>query len=185
MTKILKKVQLNTEQSTPKSADPTKGTQENPYSQEEFSGFPEGTWKGGYVEGAGYVAPATRGSYPDTGNVLYPGIYVDAGKFQADHEDVNNWSHDGIGTTVNVNWTSGYTGNANLYGDPDWFQSGINASINRSNSNQPRNVVLAHWKKISDGVYHAVVEEKPSEYSTHIISSYEYTMEELETGHKP
>ena len=37
MAKILKKVQL--------SADPTKGTQENPYSQEEFAAVPEGTWK--------------------------------------------------------------------------------------------------------------------------------------------
>ena len=30
MNKILKKVQLSTEQSTPMSADPTKGTQTNP-----------------------------------------------------------------------------------------------------------------------------------------------------------
>ncbi len=183
MGKIIKDIKIDAQKETAYQVGPTKGTQENPYSQEEFAAVPEGTWKGGYVEGAGYVAPANRGSYPDTGNVLYPGIYVDAGKFQADHEDVNNWSHDGIGTTVNVNWTSGYTGNANLYGDPDWFQSGIQASIVREV--HLGNVIMAHWKKISDGVYHAVVEEKPSEYSTHIISSYEYTMEELLEGHKP
>ena len=56
MTKILKKVQLSTEQSTPKSADPTKGTAENPYSQVEMATLQEeGTWNGGYVEGMGLV----------------------------------------------------------------------------------------------------------------------------------
>lgn len=56
MTKILKKVQLSTEQSTPKSADPTKGTQINPFTQEEMTALQEeGTWNGGYVEGMGLV----------------------------------------------------------------------------------------------------------------------------------
>lgn len=183
MNDFLKTIKLDAQSESSMKDDPTKGTQENPYSQEEFAAIPEGVWKGGYVAGAGYVAPAARGSYPDTGNVQYPGIWVDAGKFQADHEDVNNWSPNGIGTTVNVTWDSGYTGNANIYGDPDWIQSGIKASIVREV--HLGNVIMAHWKKISDGVYHAVVEEKPSEYSTHIISSYEYTMEELLEGHKP
>ena len=58
MTKILKKVQLSTEQSTPNSADPTKGTQTNPYTQVEMATLQEeGTWNGGYVEGMGYMAP--------------------------------------------------------------------------------------------------------------------------------
>lgn len=58
MTKILKKVQLSAEQSTPKSADPTKGTQTNPYTQVEMASLQEeGTWNGGYVEGMGYIVP--------------------------------------------------------------------------------------------------------------------------------
>ncbi len=63
MTKILKKVQLSTEQSTPKSADPTKGTQTNPYTQVEMATLQEeGTWNGGYVEGMGYIVPMMMGS---------------------------------------------------------------------------------------------------------------------------
>jgi hypothetical protein len=58
MNKILKKVQLSTEQSTPKSVDPTKGTKINPYTQEEMATLQEeGTWDGGYVEGMGYIVP--------------------------------------------------------------------------------------------------------------------------------
>ena len=58
MTKILKKVQLSTEQSTPKSADPTKGTVTNPFTQVEMATLQEeGTWNGGYVEGMGYIVP--------------------------------------------------------------------------------------------------------------------------------
>ena len=58
MNKILKKVQLCTEQSTPKSEDPTKGTQTNPYTQVEMATLQEeGTWNGGYVEGMGYIVP--------------------------------------------------------------------------------------------------------------------------------
>ena len=48
MTKILKKVQLSTEQSTPKSADPTKGTITNPFTQVEMATLQEeGKWNGG------------------------------------------------------------------------------------------------------------------------------------------
>ena len=56
MTKILKKVQLSTEQNTSQSADPTKGTQTNPFTQEEMTQLQEeGIWNGGYVEGMGLV----------------------------------------------------------------------------------------------------------------------------------
>lgn len=62
MNKILKKVQLSTEQSTPKSEDPTKGTQTNPYTQVEMATLQEeGTWNGGYVEGMGLVPMMTEG----------------------------------------------------------------------------------------------------------------------------
>jgi hypothetical protein len=183
MAKILKKVQL--------SADPTKGTQENPYSQEEFAAVPEGTWKGGYVEGAGYVAPATRGSYPDTGNVLYPGIYVSAGAFISDDDVLNNLYL----TEINVDWTSGYTGNANLYGDPDWYKSNIRANadakvryvsthayVDRSELITP---VVPYWKKIQDGVYHAAVQLKYRIFNNTYTFIKEFTLEELESGHKP
>ena len=69
MTKILKKVQLNTEQTTSQSADPTKGTQTNPYTQVEMTQLQEeGTWNGGYVEGMGYIVPVT--------NFILPTIYI-------------------------------------------------------------------------------------------------------------
>lgn len=56
MTKILKKVRLSAEQSTPMSADPTKGTQTNPYTELEMRMLQVNeTWPGGYVEGVGYV----------------------------------------------------------------------------------------------------------------------------------
>lgn len=71
MAKILKKVQLSTEQSARKSADPTKGTQTNPYTQGEMASLQEeGTWRGGYVEEIGYVVPCT--SYNN-----YMGIFDD------------------------------------------------------------------------------------------------------------
>lgn len=67
MNKILKKVQLSTEQSTPMSADPTKGTAENPYSQVEMATLQEeGTWNGGYVEGMGYIVPMMMGLNSDS-----------------------------------------------------------------------------------------------------------------------
>lgn len=39
MVKIIKKVKLNAPKSSSSSSDPTKGTQENPYTQEEFYAF--------------------------------------------------------------------------------------------------------------------------------------------------
>ena len=71
MNKILKKVQLSTEQSTPMSADPTKGTQTNPYTEQEMRMLQANeTWPGGYVEEIGYVVPCTS-SYN------YMGIFDD------------------------------------------------------------------------------------------------------------
>jgi hypothetical protein len=71
MTKILKKVQLSAEQSTPMSADPTKGTQTNPYTQVEMAQLQEaGAWNGGYVEGMGYIVPMM--SMLDNLSVNYP-----------------------------------------------------------------------------------------------------------------
>ena len=56
MNKILKKVKLNAPASTSTGVDPTKGTQTNPYTQEEYRVMSlENDWKGGYVEGEGYV----------------------------------------------------------------------------------------------------------------------------------
>lgn len=69
MTKILKKVQLSTEQSTPKSAEPTKGTQTNPYTEQEMRMLQEqSAWNGGYVEGMGYIIPVT--------NFILPTVYI-------------------------------------------------------------------------------------------------------------
>jgi hypothetical protein len=73
MTKILKKVQLSTEQSISKSADPTKGTQTNPFTQVEMATLQEeGIWNGGYVERMGYVpSNANYGGMSDSGYYIY------------------------------------------------------------------------------------------------------------------
>lgn len=77
MTKILKKVQLSTEQSTPMSADPTKGTQTNPYTQVEMATLQEeGTWNGGYVEGMGYIVPMMMGSDSGSGSGEHGTTYI-------------------------------------------------------------------------------------------------------------
>lgn len=39
MIKIIKKVKVNAPKRSSSSSDPTKGTQENPYTQEEFHAF--------------------------------------------------------------------------------------------------------------------------------------------------
>lgn len=73
MTKILKKVQLSTEQSARKSVDPTKGTQTNPFTQVEMATLQEeGIWNGGYVERMGYVpSNANYGGMSDSGYYIY------------------------------------------------------------------------------------------------------------------
>lgn len=182
MTKLIKKVTLDRMSNTQRATDPTKGTAANPYSLAEMESSASGTWPGGYVEGVGYVTPASNGSspYPDTGNVLYPGIWVDGGRFQADHENFITVSND---TTVNVWWDSGYTGNMNTMGDPDWVHSNISADATPKSQSYV-GVITAHWKKIADGEYHAVIANRNSEAGS-ILSSLEYTLEELLMGIKP
>lgn len=169
MTKILKKVQLSAEQSTPMSADPTKGTAENPYTQEERAAFPQGTWPGGFVQGVGFV-PGTKGnpepmtspsiSYPDDGTIIYPGIYVPAGSYTAQHFHFDN--NRNFDSQLNLAWGSGYTGTSS-FGIPNWGRSNIAHSIIFNlypyNIDLCRKEVLGpinpnvHWKKISNGVY--------------------------------
>ena len=58
MAKIIKKVTLNAPASTSTGVDPTKGTQTNTYTQEEFYSLLDlGIWSGGWVEGMGYAIP--------------------------------------------------------------------------------------------------------------------------------
>lgn len=69
MAKILKKVQLSTEQSISQSADSTKGTQSNPYTQEEMAQLQaQETWQGGYVEAMGMVPAMTDGMGASSGS---------------------------------------------------------------------------------------------------------------------
>jgi len=115
-------------------------------------------------------------SYPDTGNVLYPGIFIEGGRFQADHENFNGSTDN----TVHVWWDSGFTGNANIYGDPEWFHSNISAYTDLNSS---AGLVTANWAKVSDGVYKAEVHHRLSEKGSS-LEMKEYTMEELLSGHK-
>ena len=61
MTKILKKVKLNAPASTSTGVDPTRRSDTNPYTQEEFFKYftpPNSeSWPGGWVEGMGYIPP--------------------------------------------------------------------------------------------------------------------------------
>lgn len=69
MAKILKKVQLSTEQSISQSVDPTKGTQSNPYTQKEMSQLQaQEAWQGGYVEAMGMVPAMTEGMGASSGS---------------------------------------------------------------------------------------------------------------------
>ena len=169
MTKILKKVPLSTEQSTPKSADPTKGIQANPFTQEEMTALQEeGAWEGGYVEGLGYVAglrgdPEQHASpsivYPDDGTVIYPGIYVPRGSYNANHAHLDPTNH--FETQVHLSWQSGYTGIGSGGIVPDWWQSNIAAAftflqyIDEDILYEIDGPVLPNifWKKISNGIY--------------------------------
>ena len=63
MAKIIKKVTLNAPASTSTGVDPTKGTQENPYTWDEFEYlFCSWQWNGGWVEGFGNVPANICGS---------------------------------------------------------------------------------------------------------------------------
>lgn len=105
MTKILKKVQLCTEQSTLKNADPTKGTQTNPYTQKEMAILQEeGAWNGGYVEGMGYMAPMmsmldSSGSYPKRI------IKIKGGKKNSQTVKIDNF--DEFSVYLKFSWESG------------------------------------------------------------------------------
>ena len=80
MTKILKKVKLNAPASTSTGVDPTKGTQTNPYTQEEFFYLLDlECWPGGWVEGMGYVIT----------NILITGSTSEEGLWGWDVQDLS------------------------------------------------------------------------------------------------
>ncbi|MCR5316531.1 MAG: hypothetical protein K6E52_11610 [Bacteroidaceae bacterium] len=90
MAKIIKKVTLNAPASTSTGVDPTKGTEENPYTKEEYDELRRlGLWTHGwFVEGIGIVLPdvVITSSYP------YDPI-------EDEDDDWNNdddWDDDGI-----------------------------------------------------------------------------------------
>lgn len=91
MSKILKKVQLSTGQCTQNSADPTKGTESNPYSQEEMLILlRDSTWNGGYVEGMGYVVPMMMGVGDSSGSGNENNIVKTAKKYKGIEEGKDN-----------------------------------------------------------------------------------------------
>ena len=47
----------NMRQSASSGGASPKGSKNNPYTEEEFNNIPAENWKGGYVEGIGYVGP--------------------------------------------------------------------------------------------------------------------------------
>ena len=140
MTKILKKVQLSTEQSTPNSADPTKGTQTNPYTQVEMATLQEeGTWNGGYVEGMGYIVPmmsmnSGSSSSGDSDNMdEYEGIHVNNNHDDTSHgmEDIYDWIENidylySVAQTKNITDAKGMRQNA--YSEVKSVASNISAN---------------------------------------------------------
>ena len=134
MTKILKKVQLSTEQSTLKSADPTKGTQINPFTQEEMAQLQEeGTWEGGYVEGMGLIVPmmmgSDSGSDPNLPLDSQTGIKVAAGHSFYHQISLNTY----LNAYLNLEWYEGYTGQSefptgSMQPIPNWNHSQVNIS---------------------------------------------------------
>ena len=179
MVKFINHIELTGLEASQQQTDPTKGTVTNPYTQEEHDAFASGTWPGGYVEGVGYVVPdrqvtALESSYPDTGNVMYPGIFVEAGRFKADHQEFFGVSDN----TINVWWDSGFTGNFNLLGDPEWFHSNISADSELHGSN---GITTANWAKIEDGVYKVEVHHRLSEMGQS-LECKEFTLEQLQRG---
>jgi hypothetical protein len=110
MTKILKKVQLSTEQSTPKSADPTKGTQTNPYTQVEMATLQEeGKWNGGYVEGMGYIVPMMMGSDSSNGSGIVPEVESGFHDFEDNLDFMfSNQCNPCPKVNFKVEWGSGY-----------------------------------------------------------------------------
>ena len=196
MTKFTKLIDLSTGNGSNTNGNQTKGTQTNPYTQEEHDAFASGTWPGGYVEGVGFVVPdrsktALDSSYPDTGNVLYPGIYVSAGIFHALDDDIGH----SILATLDVWWDSGYTGNLNCFGDPNWIHSNISAEIKsciNTDGSACNHVlqapVIAHWHKIRDNEYSVRINAIISlyngdDYIGNDNAEIEYSLEELQQGY--
>ena len=172
MTKILKKVQLSTEQSTLKSADPTKGTAENPYSQVEMATLQEeGTWNGGYVEGMGLVPMMSVNSYDGSINR----VYVQAGSISETKDlpfDYNQYCSKKPGATVNVSWDEGYTdiseagideylvkSNVTVFasdyskGELPFTFDGNNTTVVLKVLAEDRGTASGDWDKIADGQY--------------------------------
>lgn len=89
MSKIIKKVMLNAPASTSTGTDPTKGTEENPYTYQEYLDlFRANQWRGGYVEGHGY-----KDMYDIPDIVIYGDYYIGSGDNPFDDDD---WDDDGI-----------------------------------------------------------------------------------------
>ena len=139
-----------------KDIDPSKGTVVNPFTQGEYNSLCHtGEWTGGYVEAMGYVAPPMMdgmgdgsGSGSDDGfdsgddssMVYYEGIHVSAGSSHA-YKNLYGSMEAGI----EVEWTDGYTGTANVKGRPGWIESTINvknAIINKSQISVNNNTIL-------------------------------------------
>ena len=193
MTQFRELTALSTYNGSNIQTDPTKGTAVNPYTQEEHDAFASGTWPGGYVEGIGYVVPdrqatALESSYPDTGNVMYPGIFVEAGAFHADNDYIGG----SLITDIRIWWDSGFTGNINLWDDPDWYKSNIGADASPDARNVDTHLyaadkippVDAHWKKIRDNEYCAEITVRYTDSSPAGFQKYtkEYSMENLLRG---
>lgn len=64
-----------------------KGSFTNPYTEEEFNAIPEKEWKGGYVEGMGYVLPYVEVIGNGTSNA-----YSDNFSYEFSHDYSNNYS---------------------------------------------------------------------------------------------
>lgn len=75
MSKIIKKIKLNASQVEQVNTDPTKGTQANPFTQEEMHQLQaQESWNGGYVESVGYSVPMMIGGMDSgtSGSNEYP-----------------------------------------------------------------------------------------------------------------
>jgi hypothetical protein len=131
MVKIIKKVTLNAPASTSTGVDPTKGTEENPYTKEEYDELCRlGLWTHGwFVEGIGIVLPdvVITSSYP-----YYP--------IEDEDDDWNNdddWYDDGINPHPNPNpdETGGNGGNYPPGGGGGGGGNGTGGGNDGNNSN--------------------------------------------------
>ena len=118
MAKIIKKVTLNAPASTSTTStssghtgvDPTKGTQENPYTWDEFEYlFCSWLWNGGWVEGIGYISADIYGSLFSDSDSFHSGWW-----WPEDEAGGNNNGNQGNGG--NQNSQNGNQGNSNTNG---------------------------------------------------------------------